>query len=212
MTRLGRRLAPKSGEKAAWRRDPDAKRGNIIGAARTLFREKGYLAASTSEIARRAGTSEGLVFHYFGSKEGLLAQVANDYASRFSAAMFAGMPDDAHPSVPMIIRNIFAFVGREGPLISLVAATGGTSAWPIHREIVLASMIRRFKRWRSEGLIRDMDCDIGAELVFGLVAAAITHCFVSPKQRNKDRWIRETVTSVQGVLAICARCRRAGPS
>lgn len=190
---------------AAWRRDPDAKRARILDVARVLFRDKGYLATSTSAIARRARVSEGLVFHYFRSKEGLLADVARDHATRFSAAMFAGVAEDAGPDMAAIIRNIFGFVGHAGPLISLMAATGGASAWPVHREIVLRAMTKRFQHWQSDGLIREMDCEIGAELVFGLVAAAITYCFVAPKQRNKERWIAETIASVEGVIGLARR-------
>ncbi|HNY66986.1 MAG TPA: TetR/AcrR family transcriptional regulator [Deltaproteobacteria bacterium] len=41
----------------------------IIDAALEVFREKGYANARMADIARRAGVSYGLVYHYFGSKE-----------------------------------------------------------------------------------------------------------------------------------------------
>jgi TetR/AcrR family fatty acid metabolism transcriptional regulator len=41
----------------------------IIDAALEVFRERGYANARMADIARRAGVSYGLVYHYFGSKE-----------------------------------------------------------------------------------------------------------------------------------------------
>ena len=184
-----------------WRRDPDAKRDRVAVAARTLFRRNGYAATSTVAIAAKAGVSEALLFHYFGTKGGLLASVVQDYARAFSTAMFAGIsPDEA--DLATVIRNIFAFVEKNGPLISLVAATGGEAAWPVHRSIVLPAAAERFSQWRDRGLIRDTDPEISAELVFGLVGAAITYCFVRPKVKRRDAWLRETIAAVEGALGV----------
>lgn len=47
----------------------------ILFAARTLFSSQGYENATTSAIARTAGTSESQLIKHFGSKEGLLAAI-----------------------------------------------------------------------------------------------------------------------------------------
>ncbi|MEQ1438932.1 TetR/AcrR family transcriptional regulator [Fontimonas sp. SYSU GA230001] len=47
----------------------------ILVAARDLFCEKGYDAASVAEIAARIGVVEGLVYKYFSTKRELLLQV-----------------------------------------------------------------------------------------------------------------------------------------
>jgi AcrR family transcriptional regulator len=46
------------------------KRDRIINAALTVFRH-GYGHTSTDDIVREAGISKGLLYHYFGTKEGL---------------------------------------------------------------------------------------------------------------------------------------------
>lgn len=43
----------------------------IVMAARDVFAEKGFVAASTRDIAGRAGTNQGLITYYFKTKEGL---------------------------------------------------------------------------------------------------------------------------------------------
>ena len=48
-------------------------RTKILEAATELFADEGYFAVSTRDIAKRAGISTGLAYHYFESKEDLLA-------------------------------------------------------------------------------------------------------------------------------------------
>lgn len=49
-------------------------RDQLIVAARELFAERGYDAATTREIAARAGVDPGMIRHHFGSKENLFLQ------------------------------------------------------------------------------------------------------------------------------------------
>ena len=55
----------------------EAKKMKIIQAALDLFVERGYYGTKTSQISRRAGISEGLLFHYFPTKEILLVELVN---------------------------------------------------------------------------------------------------------------------------------------
>ena len=47
-------------------------RRRLLDAAAAVFDERGYSEASLEEVARRAGVSRALIYHHFGSKEGLL--------------------------------------------------------------------------------------------------------------------------------------------
>ena len=55
----------------------EIKKSQIIKAALDLFVERGYYGTKTSQISRRAGISEGLLFHYFPTKEILLEELIN---------------------------------------------------------------------------------------------------------------------------------------
>ncbi len=50
----------------------------ILQAAKKLFAARGYEHASTSAIARQAGTSESQLMKHFGSKAGLLEAIFNE--------------------------------------------------------------------------------------------------------------------------------------
>lgn len=55
-------------------------RSKILEAALKLFSKKGFLGATTKEIARQAGITEVTLFRYFSSKERLFAEVINHYS------------------------------------------------------------------------------------------------------------------------------------
>lgn len=55
----------------------EAKKMKIIQVALDLFVERGYYGTKTNQISRRAGISEGLLFHYFPTKEILLEELVN---------------------------------------------------------------------------------------------------------------------------------------
>ncbi|WP_052488575.1 TetR/AcrR family transcriptional regulator [Streptomyces sp. 150FB] len=60
---------------AARPRDAAVTRATILQAARRLFTQQGYDGAGLREIARDAGVDARLISRYFGSKEGLFAEV-----------------------------------------------------------------------------------------------------------------------------------------
>jgi AcrR family transcriptional regulator len=59
------------------RRDSAATRAAILQAARAAFTERGYDGAGVREIAGAAGVDTRLISRYFGSKEGLFAEVVD---------------------------------------------------------------------------------------------------------------------------------------
>lgn len=56
-------------------RDRDATRARIVAAARELFAEDGYEAASTGQVLERAGVSRGGLYHHFDGKLALFRAV-----------------------------------------------------------------------------------------------------------------------------------------
>jgi len=50
-------------------------RAALIGAARTLFAQRGYSGVPAEEIVRAAGVTRGALYHHFGGKEDLFRAV-----------------------------------------------------------------------------------------------------------------------------------------
>lgn len=51
------------------------RREQLIDAAMSVFSQKGFARATNKDIAREAGITPGLIYHYFASKEDLLMAV-----------------------------------------------------------------------------------------------------------------------------------------
>lgn len=72
-------------------------RDRILLSARSLFATQGYEHATTSAIARTAGTSESQLIKHFGSKEGLLEAIFDQAWSGVGEGLGMVMKDCATP-------------------------------------------------------------------------------------------------------------------
>lgn len=61
------------------KRDREATANVLLDAGKAVFAERGFDAATTREIATRAGVNEQLIQRYFGGKAGLLLAVVERY-------------------------------------------------------------------------------------------------------------------------------------
>jgi AcrR family transcriptional regulator len=187
-------------------RDPEEKRARMLAAARRLFTERGYAATTTADVAEQAGVSQGILFHHFGSKEGLLAAVAGDYGRGLAEAMFPESEplDGALPSVEATLRRSFAFVREQGALSRLLVLSADPATHQTVHEAsrveIVAAIARALGEASAAGLTRPLDPRIAAELLFALVGAALTECFVRHGGAREEEYLRETVRCVEGAV------------
>ena len=102
----------------------EVRRLQIIQTTLNLFVERGYYGTKTSQISRQAGISDGLLFHYFPTKEALLEELINiglegmlipmqiqaenglDYFFQFTEMLFANVKENR------FIAQMFVFMGH----------------------------------------------------------------------------------------------------
>lgn len=81
----------------------------LLRAALELFAEEGFSSTSMRAIAKAAGVSPGLSYHYYPSKESLLqAILAQGAADVFSTFTTAG--GDTELTLPVLLNNIVSLV------------------------------------------------------------------------------------------------------
>src|SRR5688572_29422800 len=68
-------------------------RARLLGSAKLVFEETGFLEARISDIAEKAGLSHGSFYHYFESKE----QIFREVAEAQEAQLTAPSDDDDEP-------------------------------------------------------------------------------------------------------------------
>ena len=112
------------------------RREQLLEIGRVVFAEKGFDAASTEEIAARAGVSKPVVYEHFGGKEGLYAVVVDRemqrLADRITSALTAGHPRELLEQAALALLDYiesetdgFRVLVRESPVMS---ATGNFSS------------------------------------------------------------------------------------
>ena len=84
---------------------PEARRDQILAAARSLFEQGGYDAVSMSDVAEAARVTRGLVHHYFGSKRELYLEVVRSVLGEAPALV---PPSEAASPEEMVRRNASA--------------------------------------------------------------------------------------------------------
>jgi AcrR family transcriptional regulator len=154
---------------------PEARREQILAAARRLFEEGGYDAVSMSDVADAAEVTRGLVHHYFGSKRELYLDVVRSVlaeAPALVAAQEVGSPEE------MVSRNAHALLdylaANRGMLLAMAP-----SADP-GRDPEVAALADAAREATVDQVIRnhfgDVEAPPEARLVvrafFGLVEAA----------------------------------------
>ena len=87
--RRPRRPAPRHAPPAAGRRarKKETTRSRIVAAALALFQARGFEAATTKAIARKAGVAEGTVFNYFPTKEDIALHFLDQEVEHAMAAV-----------------------------------------------------------------------------------------------------------------------------
>src|SRR5258707_12633253 len=87
----------------------------ILDAAREVFGELGYEAATVRDIIRRTGLAAGTFYNYYRSKEEVFAALADDGARRFGPILkgLRGQGHSFETFVELAIGAYFAFIADE---------------------------------------------------------------------------------------------------
>jgi AcrR family transcriptional regulator len=85
-------------------------RERIVGAARRVILGKGLVRATTKEIAREAGVSEGTLYNHFANKEAMFLQALGQLRSGFFP-LVQGLPERAGNEP---VRAVLGEVARVG--------------------------------------------------------------------------------------------------
>jgi TetR/AcrR family transcriptional repressor of bet genes len=88
----------------------EERRRSLINATVDAIHESGYSDVTMAQIAKRAGVSGGLVHHYFGSKDQLLAATMRHLLTELSREIRTGLAEATTPRarISAIIAGNFA--------------------------------------------------------------------------------------------------------
>ncbi len=170
-------------------RAPRVKRETIqrvMGAARAEFAAKGLAKARVDDIARAAGVTKQLVYHYFESKEMLFAAVIDDLSGELMGELLAQQFDHQPPSEAMKAFLTFVFEQyRSRPMLGALALEGiryhETNETPHNRFLDFAPALTRklsgiLARGEAMGLFRG---DVEPAKFLAAAVLVMTGCFTN---------------------------------
>jgi AcrR family transcriptional regulator len=152
------------------------KRTAILDATLRLIAEKGFHGTAMSKVAKEAGVSAGIIYHYFSSKDDLIVELYKELKRKFADSILANF-DEAKPLIAQI-RQVFEDTFRYSlkyPRESAFMAQYSTS--PYYRPEVYEEVMQyfipiavSFTRAQQEMLIKDLPLEVVAALSFDMAS------------------------------------------
>ncbi len=153
----------------------------ILDASRAVFADRGYEAATMTEIAERLGVSEATIFTYFSGKRALCLRVVEDWYDEIIARVDDGMPrkQSIRAQLAYTVRaHLHLFLVQGTGLCALVLSEGRAKGQPLGDQLVplqrryTAPLMALLARGRASGEIRD---DVPLRLLRSLVYGPMEH-------------------------------------
>ncbi len=137
---------------------PQKGKQKLFDAAIYLFESQGYFATTVEQITASAGVSKGLAYHYFKSKEELLAGLIFDTNTKIESVaetLVAG--PSIEESLTLFVDNYCAFLEKEKRFLKLQLTL---LLMPELKEVVEKPVAQRasFLLQFLEGWFRDGGC------------------------------------------------------
>jgi TetR/AcrR family transcriptional regulator len=143
-------------------------RAALLAAAAEEFARHGPKGTRIREIVARSGVNERMIYHHFGSKEGLYRAVFEHEAAGVEAiwrsALEQAVSMDPYAGIRLVYRTYFDMMHARPLLISLVTqeAMGGWGVRPqVTADGIPAELRSLHARGVAEGIFRsDIDLDV----------------------------------------------------
>ena len=172
-------------------------RDRILDASLKIFSQKGFLGATTKEIAMRAQVGEATLFRLFISKDRLFEEVLHSYT--FLNTLKELLPDlihmDYQKALETVARKLLEDLTRRKALFRILHAEAfhysarvKSRYFSFIRDIshTLASYLLDCQ---EKGLLRDLKPEIAADAFLGMfISFFIKECILSPQEvKARDR-------------------------
>jgi TetR/AcrR family transcriptional regulator, fatty acid metabolism regulator protein len=160
---------------------PEEKRQLILEAAVTVFARDGYHTSRVADIAAEAGVAHGLLYHYFPSKEAVLATLFRenwaDLLARFRAVEESAEPADEklRGLVKILLRT-----WRNNPALVTVMVREVARSPHLQTQVDdvregFASIQRVIEAGQREGVFRaEIDPRLASWIVYGALEEILT--------------------------------------
>ncbi|MCR9277045.1 MAG: TetR/AcrR family transcriptional regulator [Pseudomonadaceae bacterium] len=204
---------PALASKGTYRRAPEEKRELLLSAARSLFSAQGFKETSTAQIAERAGVSEGVLFHHFGSKRNLFDCVADAFVAEGVRTSVDGDLSEMTPE--SVVRASFDFCDTDPGLYQEIAQIGEINDFDrrtVRLNVVVRAITQQLQEAMAQGRARQGDAQVMGELQFALVDGAYKAWRRSGQPEARETYIQEAAYAMRMMSAPVAEAGKDGAS
>ena len=162
-------------------------RADILAAAIHEFANHGFRGASTVRIAKRAGVTQPLVHHHFGSKQGLwsavVAELFGELEQTLARTMLQVEGADRRTRMAQMLRELVRHVGRRPEISRIIFAESSAGGAPFEELYSrgLSGLVDFFRQKLAaaveDGTLREVD----PQLAYLLIVGACVQPFGEPE-------------------------------
>jgi AcrR family transcriptional regulator len=104
------------------RPDETAVRDRLLESAIDIFNQRGYAAASVREIVEASGVTKPVLYYYFGSKEGIYAEIMTQVLENFERSLTEpGLPGtNARDRIQHLCEKIYTMAHENVKVVRLM--------------------------------------------------------------------------------------------
>jgi AcrR family transcriptional regulator len=183
----------------------------VLDAAERLIAEHGYEAATVAALVEEAGIPASSVYHYFGSKEGVLLAVMERGAERF----FAQLPDfdrrigSRQEHLRVVVETVGSLLDRHPDflriLVVMAAQPMSAGEGEVHRVVTRLRELALQRLREQMEIVFALDPESGpADHLARFALAAIDGAFVA-RQAHPEVTIAELLEHLPAALAAVRR-------
>ena len=158
-----------------------ARREQIVEAATRVFAQKGFRRATTREVARAAGVSEGTIYNYFEDKDALLMAILErlNETERRAEDFEEGMATDFPGFLKEYLRRRMSLIWENREVFRVVLSEMLVNAEL--RELYLRQVVEptmriaeeNFRSRMEQGEVRETDAPLAMRSVAGAVLGVL---------------------------------------
>lgn len=188
-----------------------SRRAAILEAATGVFLEAGYGAGAVDEVVRRAGGSKSTVYAYFGSKEGLFAEVVEAVLGELTDSVATDLRGESlETGLRRIATRLYAIVTSERHIALARLVIAEARRFPELGRIYHERGPARATRWITAFLRPNLGPAAAAEAAEWFAGRLIHRAFIERLCIGGDgadpqEVAREADRAVKGLLCLLAR-------
>jgi TetR/AcrR family transcriptional regulator, repressor of fatR-cypB operon len=159
---------------------PKDKREAILQAMLEVVAERGFHDAPMSLVAKRAGASAGIIYHYFPGKEELIRELYFYVKAKMGAVLIEGQVEgmSAEQAFKQVWMNAYRFYRSHQQELRFLdqyeclpaCDTSSDAETLMSRDQNFAQLMKLFRRRSAGGPLRNLPMEALGDLSFGVAA------------------------------------------